>query len=46
MDSEESTVRSLIQVSSVLKLHALTRGVSPLAAPFFGVSSRAILQTA
>ena len=31
----KSRVRSLIQVSPVLWLHAPTRGVSPLAAPFF-----------
>jgi hypothetical protein len=31
----KSQVRSLIQVSPVLWLHAPTRGVSPLAAPFF-----------
>jgi hypothetical protein len=29
-------VRSLIQVSPVLRLHAPTRGISLLAAPFFG----------
>ena len=46
MNSEESTVRSLIKESSDLKLRALTRGVSPLAAPFFSVSSLAIPQTA
>ena len=32
----KSQVRSLIWVSPVLRLHAPTRGVSPLAAPFFG----------
>ncbi len=39
MDSVESTVRSLIRVSPVLNLHAATRGVSLLAAPFFGVQA-------
>ena len=39
MNSEEFIVRSLIQASPVLKLHALTRGVSLLVAPFFGVQA-------
>ena len=39
MDSEEPTVRSLIQASPDLQLHALTRGVSLLAAPFFSVQA-------
>ncbi len=37
--SEELVIRSLIRVSSVLQLHALTRGVSLLAAPFVGVQA-------
>jgi hypothetical protein len=39
LDSEESLVRGLIEASLVLQLHALTQGVSLLAAPFFGVQA-------
>jgi hypothetical protein len=39
VDSEESTMRGLIRASPVLSLHAATRGVSLLAAPFFGVQA-------
>ncbi len=37
--SEELVTRGLIRVSPVLSLHAATRGVSLLAAPFFGVQA-------
>ena len=36
---EGSTMRSLIRESSVLQLHALTRGISLLAAPFFSAQA-------